>query len=96
MVIALDELVAYRNDQSLARRLMKSPLRARLVRLWSVIAISLLMLVLSAAVWGAVYLLNSYLLNSARLQSRVHHAATHDVHGHGHQPERPESLARSK
>jgi hypothetical protein len=59
MVIALDELVAYCNDRRLVRRLMKSPLLARLVRLWSVIAISLFMLVLSAAVWGAVYLLNS-------------------------------------
>jgi hypothetical protein len=65
MVIALDELVAYRNDRRLARRLMKLSLHARLVRLRSVIAISLLMLVLSAAAWGTVYLLNSYLLNSA-------------------------------
>ena len=31
----------------------------RLIKVASVIAISLLMLVLSAAVWGAVYLLNS-------------------------------------
>jgi hypothetical protein len=47
------------DDRRLVRLLMKSSLRARLSRLGSVIAILLFMLVLSAAVWGAVYLLNS-------------------------------------
>jgi hypothetical protein len=50
------------NVWHMVRLLMKSPLRARLVQLRSVIAISLSMLVMSAAVWGAVYLLNSALL----------------------------------
>jgi hypothetical protein len=39
--------------------LLKSPLRARLVQLRSVIVDSLLMLALTTAVWGAVYLLTS-------------------------------------
>jgi hypothetical protein len=43
----------------LVRLLMKAP-RARLVRLRSFIVTSLLMLVLSAVIWGAVFLLTSY------------------------------------
>jgi hypothetical protein len=39
--------------------LRKRALHPRLIRLASVIGISLSMFVLSAAVWGAVYLLNS-------------------------------------
>ena len=50
------------DDQPAARLLVKPPLRQRLARHRSVIVISLLMLALSAAVWGVVYLLNLVVL----------------------------------
>ena len=50
------------DDRPATRLLVKLPLRQRLARHRSVIVISLLMLALSVAVWGGVYLLNFVVL----------------------------------
>jgi hypothetical protein len=53
------KLPDFPSDWLPGRPLRKRALLPRLIRLASVIVISLLMLVLSVTVWGAVYLLNS-------------------------------------
>jgi hypothetical protein len=53
---------AYSADDRRTVRLLETPLHPRLVELRSSIIIPLLMLAMSASIWGAVYLLNSALL----------------------------------